>query len=239
MDKPLLDISALSVSYGEAVALSDVNLHMTAGERLILLGRNGAGKSTLLHTIAGLVPPAAGKISFKGVDVGKRPAYEMARCGVALVSEGRRVFPSMSVRDNLLVGGSWIPQGTRGETLEATLSLFPVLRERYAQFAGTLSGGERQMLLIGRALMLKPALLLLDEASQGLAPRIVDEVLDIVERIGEMGVSTLVVEQNTRALRLAGRVLILNRGQLVFEGNSKDESILAKVRDHYLETTGT
>ncbi len=238
MDKPLLEIESLTVKYGEAVAIADVSLNMAVGERLILLGRNGAGKSTLLHTIAGLVPPAAGQVWFEGVDVGGLPAYEIARRGVALVSEGRRVFPSMSVRDNLLVGGTWIPQETREESLETTLSLFPVLRERYAQLAGTLSGGERQMLLIGRALMLKPSLLLLDEASQGLAPRVVDEVLDVVERVGELGVSTLVVEQNTQALRLVGRVLLLNRGRLVFEGHSQDESILTKVRDQYLETTG-
>lgn len=233
--EPLLDIQSLSVSYGEAEAVSDIDLRIARGERLIVLGANGAGKTTLLSAIAGLVSAAAGRIRFNGAPIdGLRP-HRIARMGVLLVAEGRRVFSSLTARENLHVGGDWIPPQERAEQLEQVLELFPRLGERMNQVSGTMSGGERQMLLIGRALMLKPKLLLLDEASQGLAPRVVDEVLDVVERIAEMGVSTLVVEQNTRALRLQGRVLILSRGRLTFEGRSDQPDILERVRQHYLE----
>lgn len=233
--EPLLDIEGLSVAYGEAEALSDIDLHMVRGERLIVLGANGAGKTTLLSAIAGLLPAAAGRIHVDGAPVGGLRPHQVARMGVLLVAEGRRVFPSLTARENLHVGGDWVSARERAEQLEQVLELFPRLGERMNQVSGTMSGGERQMLLIGRALMLKPKLLLLDEASQGLAPRVVDEVLTVVERIAEMGVSTLVVEQNTRALRLQGRVLILSRGRLTFEGQSDQPDILERVRQHYLE----
>lgn len=234
MDKPLLEVRGLSVHYGQARALVDVDLRLDRGERVILLGRNGAGKTTLLNALSGLVPIASGSALLQGEPVPQRP-HLAARTGIAHVSEGRRVFPTMSVRDNLVSGGSWIPRERRRKLLERSFELFPVLRDRMGQSAGTLSGGERQMLLIARGLMLDPRLLLLDEASQGLAPVMVDQTLDAVSRISELGVSTLVVEQNTRVLRLPGRVIILNTGRVAFEGHSQDPDILTDVRDAYLD----
>jgi len=237
--KPLLEVGGLTVRYGEATALRDVALTVETGERVILLGRNGAGKTTLLNAISGVVPIAAGTIEFGGVSVVGRPVHAVAAVGVAQVSEGRRVFPTMSVRDNLLCGGGWIGAARRRELFEQSLDLFPKLRERLAQDTGTLSGGERQMVLIARGLMLDPQLLLLDEAFQGLAPVVIDEVLAAVEKISELGVATLLVEQNTKALNLPGRVLILNAGRLVFSGRSTDPGILEQVKRAYLDEKPT
>lgn len=235
MDKQLLDVKGLSVHYGQAAALVEVNLSLTQGERVLLLGRNGAGKTTLLNALTGLAPIVEGSVTLDGESLLGRAPHQIARRGVAHVSEGRRVFPTMSVADNLLSGGGWITGARRKELLDQTVELFPKLGDRFRQTSGTLSGGERQMLLIGRGLMLDPVLLLLDEASQGLAPVIVDEVLQVVERISELGVATLVVEQNTRALQLSGRVVILNTGRIVFTGHSTDAQILDRVKSAYLD----
>jgi branched-chain amino acid transport system ATP-binding protein len=235
LDKPLLEVEGLSVRYGQAAALLDVSLTMTRGERVILLGRNGAGKTTLLNALTGLAPPSQGTVLLDGESILGRAPHQIARRGVAHVSEGRRVFPTMSVADNLLSGGGWIAARRRKELLSQTVDLFPKLGDRFRQTAGTLSGGERQMLLIGRGLMLDPALLLLDEASQGLAPVVVDELLAAVERISEFGVATLVVEQNTRVLELSGRVVILNTGRVAFSGHSTDPNILDRVKSAYLD----
>jgi len=233
--KLLLEVTDLTVRYGEATAVDSVSLRVDEGERLIMLGRNGAGKTTLLHALSGLVPVASGTIVLDGRELTGTPAHVIPRYGVAHVSEGRRVFPTMSVRDNLFSGGAWIDKARREELYEQSIALFPRLGERLRQAAGTLSGGERQMLLIARGLMLDPRLLLLDEASQGLAPVVVDEMLAAVERISRLGVSTLIVEQNTRVLQLAGRVLILNTGRLTAAGYSSEDGILERVRDIYLE----
>jgi branched-chain amino acid transport system ATP-binding protein len=233
--KPLLEISGLTVRYGQATALSDISVTIGKGERVILLGRNGAGKTTLLNALTGMVPVAKGEIDLDGTSVFGKPVHAIVRRGVAHVGEGRRVFPTMSVQDNLLSGGAWIRPSRRRELLEQSLELFPRLGERLRQRSGTLSGGERQMLLLARGLMLDPVLLLLDEASQGLAPVVIDEVLAAVERISELGVATLLVEQNTRVLNLPGRVLILNTGRLVFSGHSTDKAILERVKDAYLD----
>jgi branched-chain amino acid transport system ATP-binding protein len=235
LGKPLLDVKGLTVRYGQATALVDVDLSLAQGERVILLGRNGAGKTTLLNALTGLTPVAEGSVTLNGEAVLGRASHQIARRGVAHVSEGRRVFPTMSVADNLLSGGGWITAARRKELLAQAIELFPKLGDRFRQTAGTLSGGERQMLLIGRGLMLDPVLLLLDEASQGLAPVVVDEVLRAVERISEFGVATLVVEQNTRALQLPGRVVILNTGRVVFTGHSTDAKILERVKSAYLD----
>lgn len=235
MDKPLLEVEGLTVRYGQAAALVDVSLTIGRGERVILLGRNGAGKTTLLNALTGLAPIAQGAVSLDGESLLGRASHQIARRGVAHVSEGRRVFPTMSVADNLLSGGGWIPSERRKELLAQTIELFPKLGDRFRQTAGTLSGGERQMLLIGRGLMLDPVLLLLDEASQGLAPVVVDEVLAAVERISALGVATLVVEQNTRVLQLPGRVVILNTGRVAFSGHSTDPQILERVKSAYLD----
>jgi branched-chain amino acid transport system ATP-binding protein len=235
LGKPLLDVKGLSVRYGQAAALVDVNISMAEGERVILLGRNGAGKTTLLNAVTGLAPIVEGSVTLGGESLLGRAPHQITRQGVAHVSEGRRVFPTMSVADNLWSGGAWITGARRKELLDQTIELFPKLGDRFRQTAGTMSGGERQMLLIGRGLMLDPALLLLDEASQGLAPVLVDEVLQAVERISELGVATLVVEQNTRALQMPGRVVILNTGRIVFTGHSTDPQILAQVKSAYLD----
>lgn len=239
MAKPLLEVSGITVRYGGATALSDVSLNMAPGERVILLGRNGAGKTTLLNALSGMVSVAEGSIDLNGASVLGRPVHAIVRRGVAHVCEGRRVFPSMSVHDNLVSGGSWIRTTRRRELLEQSLDLFPRLGDRIRQTAGTLSGGERQMLLIARGLMLDPVLLLLDEASQGLAPVVIGEVLAAVKRISALGVATLVVEQNTRVLSLPGRVLILNTGRLVSGGHSTDDGILERVKNAYLDETPT
>jgi branched-chain amino acid transport system ATP-binding protein len=237
--KPLLEVSDLTVRYGEATALSEVSFDVQPGERVILLGRNGAGKTTLLNALSGLVAPAAGTVKLNGTSLLGRPPHTVVASGVAHVCEGRRVFPTMSVRDNLLSGGSWIKAPRRKELFEQSLELFPRLKERIGQTSGTMSGGERQMLLIARGLMLDPELLLLDEAFQGLAPVVIDEVLEAVEKISALGVATFLVEQNTRVLNLAGRVLILNAGRLVFSGHSTDEGILDRVKRAYLDEPAT
>lgn len=235
MARPLLDVKDLTVRYGQATALSNIDLTVAAGERVILLGRNGAGKTTLLKAISGLVAIESGAVHLNGQDLGGRAVHAIAALGVAHVSEGRKVFPTMTVRDNLHAGGSWVARERRAELSTQVLDMFPRLSERSSQVAGTLSGGERQMLLIARALMLDPILLLLDEASQGLAPVVVDEVLAAVARIGELGVTTLIVEQNTRVLDLDGRVLILNNGQLSPGGHSRDHGVLERVKAAYLD----
>lgn len=239
MVKPLLEISDLSVRYGEATALREVSLSLAPGERVILLGRNGAGKTTLLNAISGVVVPTLGGIEINGVSLVGMPAHKIVRLGIAHVGEGRRVFPTMSVRDNLLTGGSWVGRNARASLLAQVEGMFPKLADRRNQIAGTLSGGERQMLLIARALMLEPVLLLLDEASQGLAPVVVDELYSAVERISELGVSTLIVEQNTRVLKLDGRVMILNNGSLTEGGHSHDKGVLESVKAAYLDEAKT
>jgi len=233
--RPLLEVSDLGVRYGQATALDGISLKLDRGERVILLGRNGAGKTTLLNALSGMVPVARGSAKLNGESILDRPAHAIVRRGVAHVCEGRRVFPTMSVRDNLYSGGGWIAKVRRNELHEQAMELFPRLRERHRQDAGTLSGGERQMLLIARGLMLDPTVLLLDEASQGLAPVVVDEVLAAVERISALGVATLIVEQNTRVLQLTGRVLIMSTGRLVFSGHSTEDGILDQVRQAYLD----
>ncbi|GII75995.1 ABC transporter ATP-binding protein [Sphaerisporangium rufum] len=235
MAKPLLEATDLGVRYGQATALDGVGLSLGPGERVIMLGRNGAGKTTLLNVLSGIVPAARGTVTFAGEPLLGRPAHAIVRGGLAHVCEGRRVFPTMSVRDNLFSGGGWIARHRRAELHDQAMDLFPRLRERYRQAAGTLSGGERQMLLIARGLMLDPKVLLLDEASQGLAPVVVDEVLAAVERISELGVAALVVEQNTRVLGLSGRVIIMSTGRLIFSGHSGDPGILDQVRQAYLD----
>lgn len=235
MARPLLEVRDLTVRYGAATALREVTLSVGTGERVILLGRNGAGKTTLLNAISGAVQVAEGAIELDGKSIVGRPVHEVAATGIAQVSEGRRVFPTMSVRDNLLCGGGWIDAARRRELFDQALELFPKLRERLNQDTGTLSGGERQMVLIARGLMLDPQLLLLDEAFQGLAPVVIDEVLTAVAKISALGVATLLVEQNTKVLALPGRVLILNAGRLAFSGHSSDRGILEQVKRAYLD----
>ncbi|HEX2222103.1 MAG TPA: ABC transporter ATP-binding protein [Candidatus Limnocylindria bacterium] len=218
----MLEIRGLDVFYGDARALEGVDIDVADGEIVCIVGPNGAGKSTLVNTIAGLHRSKGGRIVMDGVDVARIPAHRVCRNGLAIVPEGRRIFPAMTVRENLDLG-AYRPEARRrrGETLRWIHELFPRLRERADQLAGNLSGGEQQMLAIGRALMASPRLLLMDEPSLGLAPLIVDEVFDVIASINAAGMSVLLVEQNVeRALEIATRGYLLSEGRIVLSGSS-------------------
>ena len=218
----------MSARYGAVAALRDVSLEVRAGELVALIGANGAGKSTLLRAIAGLVAPAAGRVALDGRDVTGQAPEAMIRAGVALVPERRRVFAPLTVLDNLELGGYALPRGrdfrSRLEAgVEEAYRLFPVLRRRRDQLAGTLSGGEQQMLAIGRALMTRPRLLLCDEPSLGLAPLVVAEIMRLLSTLREAGTTILLVEQNARmALRSADRAYVLEVGSVVLSGAAAD-----------------
>ena len=218
----------MSARYGAVAALRDVSLEVRAGELVALIGANGAGKSTLLRAIAGLVAPAAGRVTLDGRDVTGQAPEAMIRAGVALVPERRRVFAPLTVLDNLELGGYALPRGrdfrSRLEAgVEEAYRLFPVLRRRRDQLAGTLSGGEQQMLAIGRALMTRPRLLLCDEPSLGLAPLVVAEIMRLLSTLREAGTTILLVEQNARmALRFADRAYVLEVGSVVLSGAATD-----------------
>jgi branched-chain amino acid transport system ATP-binding protein len=220
----LLEVSDLSARYGAVEALRDVSLEVRAGEIVSLIGANGAGKSTLLRSIAGLLPPAAGLVRFAGRDLTGRPSEEILRAGIALVPERRRVFTALSVLDNLRLGGWALARGGDfrprvAAGLEEAYGLFPVLRQRRHQLAGTLSGGEQQMLAIGRALMSRPRLLLCDEPSLGLAPLVVREIMRLLQSLRARGTTILLVEQNARmALRAADRAYVLEAGRVALSG---------------------
>jgi branched-chain amino acid transport system ATP-binding protein len=216
----VLEVRGVAARYGDAQALWEVSLDVAAAETVCLVGPNGAGKTTLVHTIAGLHPASAGSIRIDGVDVAALPGHKVCGYGVATVPEGRRVFGHMSVRDNLLLGA--YRKGARAayrQTEAEVYRLFPRLAERARQPAGSLSGGEQQMVAIGRALMARPRLLLLDEPSLGLAPIVVDEVFDALRHIAREGVAVLVVEQDVeRALGAADRGYLLIEGRIAASG---------------------
>jgi branched-chain amino acid transport system ATP-binding protein len=224
----LLEVSGLSARYGPVHALRDVSLEVRAAELVALIGANGAGKSTLLRAIAGLVAPVAGRVALDGRDVTGQAPEAMIRAGVALVPERRRVFAPLTVLDNLELGGYALPRGREFRSrleagVEEAYRLFPVLRRRRDQLAGTLSGGEQQMLAIGRALMTRPRLLLCDEPSLGLAPLVVAEIMRLLSSLREAGTTILLVEQNARmALRSADRAYVLEVGSVVLSGRATD-----------------
>jgi branched-chain amino acid transport system ATP-binding protein len=228
----MLEVRGLEVFYGDARALRGVDLDVHQGEVVCVVGTNGAGKSTLVDTIAGLHHAAAGSIRMDGVDIAALPSHRVCDHGLAIVPEGRRIFPEMSVRDNLELGAYRAPARARREaTLRWVHELFPRLADRASQLAGSLSGGEQQMLAIGRALMADPRLLLLDEPSLGLAPIVVDEVFAVVRTINAAGVSVLLVEQNVRlALECAGRGYLLSEGRIVLAGSSSELLASGEVR---------
>jgi len=215
-----LRVRDLIAGYGGVPALHGVSLEVRPGEMVALLGANGAGKSTLLRAISGLLRPARGSVEFQGSAIERRPAHEIVRKGMAHVPEGRRLFGRLSVRDNLLLGAyGQRDVAARDEALAQVHALFPVLAERGAQTASTLSGGEQQMLAIGRALMSRPSLLLLDEPSIGIAPKLVTRIFEALVEINTRGVTILVVEQNVRAaLAHAHRAYVLQTGRMVAEG---------------------
>ena len=230
----LLTIESLRVAYGRIEALRGIDLDVADGEIVTLLGANGAGKTTTLRTISGLLRPVGGSVTFDGRPISGLPAHEIVAAGIGHVPEGRRVFPRMSILENLQMG-AYQRRGDIASDLERVYSLFPVLQERRSQAAGTLSGGEQQMLAIGRALMGRPRLLLLDEPSMGLAPMIVAKIFEILREINAQGTTILVVEQNAaQALRLAGRGYVLETGSVALADRS--EALLAddRVRSAYL-----
>jgi branched-chain amino acid transport system ATP-binding protein len=233
---PLLRVEGLTAGYGALTAVRDVSLEVARGEIVALIGANGAGKTTTLRAISGLLPVRAGRIALGGERLDGRTSAEIVARGVAHVPEGRQLFPSLTVRDNLLLGArSAAARGRRRETLERVYDLFPRLREREGQVAGTLSGGEQQMCAIGRGLMARPTVLLLDEPSLGLAPVVVAHIFDTLSRVNADGTTILLVEQNVlRSLQVCARGYVLENGRVALAGSR--EALLADphVRQAYL-----
>ena len=228
----LLQVEDLVTTYGEIPALNGISFEVREGEIVALIGANGAGKSTTLMTISGALKPSRGKIIFDGTEIQGTPSHQIVNLGIMQCPEGRRLFTTMSVEENLLLGYySRRNEGNPAEAMHRVFNLFPVLEERLHQSSGTLSGGERQMLAIGRALMAKPRLLMLDEPSLGLAPILVETVLDTIKQIRDKGVTILLVEQNARAaLSMADRAYALEVGNITLEGTGqellRDERVL-------------
>lgn len=222
----MLEIGSLSVHYGPVQALNSVNLKIAQGEIVALLGSNGAGKSTLMRGINGLSPASAGDIIFEGTRINDIPSEDRPKLGLASILEGRGMLPRMSVLENLQMGAYLRKGDGIDRELESIFKMFPVLRQRVSQSAGTLSGGEQQMLAFGRAVMLRPKLILMDEPSMGLAPVIVERVFDAIKEINKSGVTILLVEQNARmALSVADKFYVLSTGAIVLEGVVKDEKL--------------
>ena len=223
----MLKLTSVVTSYGRTVALHNISMHIGAGEIVALVGANGAGKTTVLNTISGITPPTKGTVVFQGTSINRAGTDRIVRLGISHVPEGRQLFGSLSVRDNLLLG-AYTRRGVtqhneRREGLERVYALFPILKERAEQRAGTLSGGEQQMLAIGRALMARPKILLLDEPSMGLAPKVMAEIFSTISEFRQQGLTVLLVEQNARwALRIADRAYVLETGNIVMDGTSEE-----------------
>jgi branched-chain amino acid transport system ATP-binding protein len=236
--RALLRVEGLEVRYGAIQALRGVAFDVRAGEIVTLIGSNGAGKSTLLRAVSGLLRPSAGRIQLDGIDVTGRKPEAIVALGCSHVPEGRRVFANLSVLENLQMG-AYPKRGSEARGLERAFALFPRLRERLKQPAGTLSGGEQQMLAIGRALMAEPLLLLCDEPSLGLAPLLVQQIFAILSEINAQGTTVVLVEQNARqALRVAQRAYVLETGTLVLAGPAADLARDPRVREAYLGESG-
>jgi branched-chain amino acid transport system ATP-binding protein len=232
----VLTLSGVSAGYGSVPAINDVSIAIGEGEAVGLLGANGAGKSTTLRAISGLVRPTAGTITFLGTSIASLPAYKVTELGIAHVPEGRQVFPELTVKENLEIG-AYIPsaKASRARTLELVFTIFPVLAERRKQLAGTMSGGEQQMLAVGRGLMLQPRLLMLDEPSLGLAPVVTDATFEKIQEIHAMGTAVLLVEQNvSRALSLVQRAYVLESGKVIMQGTSAELVNNKQVQAAYL-----
>ncbi len=232
----LLKIENLSVFYGVIEAIKNISFEVNEGEIIALIGANGAGKTTILHTISGLVPAKSGSIAFDGKDITKMPAHKIVKMGIAQVPEGRRIFAQLSVYENLKLGAfTRNNPAESAETLEMVYTRFPRLKERRNQVAGTLSGGEQQMLAMGRALMSKPRIMLLDEPSMGLSPILVSEIFDIIKSINQSGTTVLLVEQNAKkALSIANHAYVLETGKIVLGGKASDLINDEGVRKAYL-----
>jgi len=233
----LLEIKELNTYYGESHILHCVYIEIDQGEIVCLLGRNGVGKSTTLKSIIGLVKPQSGEILFNGQNVVGLPPHLIARLGVGYVPDDRRIFPTLTVRENLLMGVKpWQKKNRDGWSIEKIYKYFPALEARDEQKGGHLSGGEQQMLTIARTLMGNPVIILIDEPTEGLAPKIVETVEQVIREIYQNGVPLLLVEQNMRvALRLAGRIYVMSKGKVVFHGTTEDLKASKGVREKYLE----
>lgn len=220
----MLEVKDLEVYYGVIQAIKGISFEVNKGEVIALIGANGAGKTTTLHTITGLLSPKNGHVIFEGKDITKVPAHKIVSMGMAHVPEGRRVFAELSVYENLKMGAyTRKDKNEIEESLANVYKRFPRLEERKNQMAGTLSGGEQQMLAMGRALMSKPKIILMDEPSMGLSPILVNEIFDIIRAVSESGTTVLLVEQNAKkALAIADRAYVLETGKIVIEGNAKD-----------------
>ncbi len=234
MTTPLIEVDDIEVRYGAIRALKGVTFHANEGEIVALLGSNGAGKTTTQKTVSGMLRPSKGEVRYEGKRIDGIPAHDLVSLGICHVPEGRHVFPRMTVEENLEIGAYRFKTIDRSE-IERVLELFPRLRERFGQQAGTLSGGEQQMLAIGRALMGQPRLLLLDEPSMGLAPIIVQQIFEIIREINATGVTVLLVEQNAaQALTLADRGYVLQTGEVVLEGTGAELLADPRIRAAYL-----
>lgn len=235
----LLEVRNLKLSYGGITAVKGIDFYINSGELVTLIGANGAGKTTTLKVIAGLLKPSSGSIHFLGSAIGGRPAYELAELGVGLVPEGRGVFARMTILENLQMG-AYVRQGSHSaksidRDLEVVLETFPRLRERLSQLAGTLSGGEQQMVAIARAMMARPKLLLLDEPSMGLAPLMVETIFGVIQNLNQHGMTILLVEQNARlALSMADRAYVLESGVITLSGTANELLNDDRVREAYL-----
>lgn len=220
----MLEVKDLQVYYGMIHAIKGVSFHVNEGEIIALIGANGAGKTTILHTITGLLTLKGGQVMFEGKDITKTPAHKIVELGMAHVPEGRRVFAQLSVYQNLKMGAyTRSDKNEIEESLEMVYKRFPRLEERKNQMAGTLSGGEQQMLAMGRALMSKPRIILMDEPSMGLSPILVNEIFDIIQSVSASGTTVLLVEQNAKkALAIADRAYVLETGKISLDGNAKD-----------------
>ncbi|SDH36481.1 ABC transporter ATP-binding protein [Pseudomonas panipatensis] len=231
----MLTFDKVSTFYGKIQALHDISLEVRQGEIVTLIGANGAGKSTLLMTLCGSPQASSGSIKYLGEELVGQDSSHIMRKSIAVVPEGRRVFARLTVEENLAMGGFFTSKGEYQEQMERVLGLFPRLKERFNQRGGTMSGGEQQMLAIGRALMSKPKLLLLDEPSLGLAPIIIQQIFDIIEQLRAEGVTVFLVEQNAnQALKLADRGYVLENGRIVMQDSGANLLVNPKVRDAYL-----
>ena len=231
----MLEVSQLRAGYGPIEILRGVDLAVGAGEIVALLGSNGAGKSTLNNNVSGLYRPFGGAISFEGKDIAGAPSTRIVEAGLVQVPEGRRVFPNLSVLENLEMGSYRRGRASRARNLERVTAIFPRLKERFSQFAGTLSGGEQQMLAIGRGLMSEPRLLILDEPSLGLSPLLVEEMFALIGRINAEGLAILLVEQNVvQSLAVAHRAYVLENGRIALSGNAAELAQHPELRKAYL-----
>jgi branched-chain amino acid transport system ATP-binding protein len=240
--EPLLSVRDVHTYYGDSYVLHGLNLELPRGRIICILGRNGMGKTTLIRSIAGLTPPRRGEVIFEGRAFQNEPPYAIAQAGVAIVPQGRRIFKSLSVRENLALPTSSLAGGARAQvagrkhwTMDEVLREFPQLQERLSSAGGSLSGGEQQMLAIGRALMANPTLILMDEPSEGLSPKLIQRVEEIMRRLRESGLSILLVEQNLElALSVADSIYVISSGSFVFHGTPAELSARKDILDSHL-----